>query len=154
MKSANCISAIGRMPTTAAPMAVPMIPASARGGADGGADDPGLGQRRVHHAIGPELVDEAVGDLERAAEDADVLAHQEHALVGAHLLAHGVRDRLQVGHGGHHAAPLKPDHGPLPSSSSTGSAANRPSVTVSGSGIGDCSPRSTAASISARTSSR
>ena len=31
MKSANCISAIGRIPTTAAPMAVPMIPDSASG---------------------------------------------------------------------------------------------------------------------------
>src|SRR3954452_12653835 len=31
MKSANCISAIGRRPTTAAPTAVPMIPDSARG---------------------------------------------------------------------------------------------------------------------------
>jgi hypothetical protein len=31
MKSANCISAIGRMPSTAAPMAVPMMPDSASG---------------------------------------------------------------------------------------------------------------------------
>ena len=31
MKSANCISQIGRSPTTAAPTAVPMIPASASG---------------------------------------------------------------------------------------------------------------------------
>ena len=53
---------------------------------------------------GAELVEEAVGDLERAAEHADVLAHHEHALVGAHLLAHAVGDRLQVGHGGHQAA--------------------------------------------------
>ena len=39
-------------------------------------DDRRLGQRRVHHAVGAELVDEPVGDLERAAEHADVLAHQ------------------------------------------------------------------------------
>jgi hypothetical protein len=31
MKSANCISVTGRMPSTAAPMAVPMIPDSASG---------------------------------------------------------------------------------------------------------------------------
>jgi hypothetical protein len=71
------------------------------GGADRGADDAGLGQRRIHHALRPELVDEAIGHLERAAEHADVLAHHEHALVGAHLLAHAVGDRLQVGHDRH-----------------------------------------------------
>jgi hypothetical protein len=70
-------------------------------GADGGADDARLGQRRVHHAAGAELVDETVGDLEGPAEDADVLAHHEHALVVAHLLTHRVGDRLQVGHGRH-----------------------------------------------------
>src|SRR3954451_16692351 len=51
-------------------------------------------------------------------------------------------------------APLKPEQGALPSSSSAGSSAKSPWVTVSGSGIGDCIARSTAASISARTSSR
>jgi hypothetical protein len=73
--------------------------------ADRAADDRRLGQRRVHHARGAELVDEAVGHLEGAAEDADVLAHHEDALVGAHLLAHRVGDRLQVGHGRHQAGP-------------------------------------------------
>ena len=81
------------------------------GGADRAADDRRLGQRRVHHALGAELVDEAVGHLEGAAEGADVLAHQEHALVGAHLLAHGVGDRLQVGHGRHRRYALKPRPG-------------------------------------------
>ena len=61
---------------------------------DRGADDPRLGQRRVHHALRAELVDEPVGDLEGAAEDPDVLAHQEHALVLAHLAAQAVADRL------------------------------------------------------------
>ena len=63
MKSANCISQTGRSPTTAAPTAVPMIPDSASG----------VSITR----LGAELVDEAVGDLEGAAEDADVLAHHE-----------------------------------------------------------------------------
>src|ERR1700741_2201475 len=40
-------------------------------------DDPRLGQRRVHHPRGPELLDEAVGHLERPAEDPDVLAQDE-----------------------------------------------------------------------------
>ena len=68
----------------------------------------------VGTAVGAELVDEAVGDLERAAEGADVLAHEEHALVGAHLLAHGGGDRLQVGHRRHQAAlPAARDANPL-----------------------------------------
>jgi hypothetical protein len=82
--------------------------------ADGGADDPGLRQRRVHDAVGAELLDEAVGHLEGAAEDADVLAHEQDALVVAHLRAQAVGDRAQVGHLGHDANPL---HGALPSSS-------------------------------------
>ena len=48
-------------------------------GADGGADDRVLGQRRVEHPLGAELLGEAVGDLERAAEGADVLADAEDA---------------------------------------------------------------------------
>ena len=100
MKSENCISQTGRMPTTAAPIAR--------------ADDPRLRERRVHDAVGAELLEEAVGDLERAAEDADVLAHQQHALVVAHLRAQAVGDRLQVGHLAHERCPL---HGAAPSSS-------------------------------------
>ena len=120
------------------------------GGADGAADDRRLGQRRVHHAVGAELVDEAVGHLEGAAEDADVLAHHEDALVGAHLLAHRVGDRLQVGHRRHQAAPsANPLHGRvavLEQRRLVGEhAVGRPS---SGSGIGDASASSTAASIS------
>ncbi len=61
--------------------------------ADGGADDPRLRQRRVHDAIGAELLDEAIGHLEGAAVDADVLAHQQDALVVAHLRAQPVGDR-------------------------------------------------------------
>ena len=70
MKSENCISQTGRIPTTAAPTAVPMIADSARG----------VSITRSP----PNSSDEPVGDLEGAAEHADVLAHQEHALVGAH----------------------------------------------------------------------
>jgi hypothetical protein len=46
-------------------------------GAGGGAEDQVLGQRRVEHALGAELLGEAVGDLEGAAEGADVLAKQK-----------------------------------------------------------------------------
>ena len=72
MKSANCISQTGRSPSTAAPTAAPMIAFSASGVS--------------RHAIGAELLDEPIGDLERAAERADVLAEAEDRLVAAHLL--------------------------------------------------------------------
>ena len=74
--------------------------------ADGGADDQVLGQRRVEHALGAELLVEAGGHLEGAAEDADVLAQAEHALVAAHLLAQPVGDRLEVGHLAHRTLPF------------------------------------------------
>ena len=49
--------------------------------ADGRADDRRLGDRRVDDALLAELGDEAVGHLEGAAVDADVLAEQEDARV-------------------------------------------------------------------------
>jgi hypothetical protein len=89
------------------------------GGTDRRADDPRLGERRVHHPFGTELLDEAVGDLERAAVDADVLAHEQDAVVPAHLGAQTVGDRAQVGHLGHEPNPL---HGAAPSPSRISSA--------------------------------
>ena len=87
MKSANCISATGRMPIIAAPVQPPTIAVSR--------------ERRVDHAPGAELLLEAERHLERAAVDADVLADHEDALVAAHLLAEAVADRLEVGLLGH-----------------------------------------------------
>ena len=66
-------------------------------GADRAADHRLLGDRRVDHAVGPELLLQAGGHLERAAEGADVLAEQQHALVLAQRHAQRVGDRLQVG---------------------------------------------------------
>ena len=65
------------------------------------ADDRRLGERRVDHAPGAELLLEAERHLERAAVDADVLADHEDALVAPHLLAEPVGDRLQIGLLGH-----------------------------------------------------
>ena len=115
-------------------------------GADRGADDRVLGQRRVEHPLGAELLHEAVGDLERAAEGADVLAEAEHGLVAAHLLAKTVGDRLQVCHLGHQAAllgellalgPVRPRR--LPVAERRRPSAKTPSVAVAGSGIGESS---------------
>ena len=52
-------------------------PVAADGQADRGADDAGLGQRGVDHPLLAEVLLQAVGDPEDAAELADVLAHDE-----------------------------------------------------------------------------
>ena len=84
MKSANCISTTGRSPISA-------MPGRHAGEAQ-------LGQRRVHHAQRAELGRQPLRDLERAAEVArDVLAHQEHVRVAAHLLGQRLVDRGEVG---------------------------------------------------------
>src|SRR6202012_2317423 len=60
-----------------------------------------LGDRRGAEAALAELVEQPVGHLEGAAEDADVLAHDEDRLVAAHLLGHRVAQCLphpQLGH--------------------------------------------------------
>ncbi len=63
--------------------------------ADRGADDAGLGERRVDHAVGAELVEQARGRAEHAAELADVLAEDDDARVGLHLRAQSVANRLR-----------------------------------------------------------
>ena len=68
------------------------------GRADAHADDRVLGDRRVAHALLAELLEQAVGDLERAVEDPDVLAHEDHVLVALHLLAQRLVERLAVAH--------------------------------------------------------
>ncbi len=50
-------------------------------------DDRVLRDRRVANTALVELLQQTVGDLERAAEHADVLAQQQHALVALQLLA-------------------------------------------------------------------
>ena len=87
-KSANCISATGRSPMSAAPVRA--------------ADDRRLRERRVEHAPRPELLLEAVRDLEGAAVHPDVLAEHEDPRIAAHLLAEPVRDRLDVRPLGHY----------------------------------------------------
>ncbi len=66
--------------------------------ADAGADEALLGDRRVAHAVGAELVEQPGGHLVGAVEDADLLAHHEDAVVARHLLAHRQAQRLAVGH--------------------------------------------------------
>src|SRR5262249_6395963 len=62
--------------------------------ADPRPDDRVLRDRGVADPLLAKLVEEPLGDLERALEDADVLAHHEHRLVAAHLLRHRVAEGL------------------------------------------------------------
>ena len=95
-------------------------------------DDRRLGERHVDHAPRPELLLEAVRDLEGAAVDADVLAEHEHARVVAHLLPEPVADRLEIGLLGHYL---------WCGVSSSSVVAKTPSSIVAGSGSGDSSAR-------------
>ncbi len=110
----------------------------------GRADKAQLGQRHVDHAAGAELGFEVLGDLERAAKAAgDVLAHQQHVGVAAHLLAQRLADRRDVGKGaiagGVVDAPetkVAPRRAWRCVGGCGGHGAYTPSVTVSGAGSG------------------
>ena len=66
-------------------------------GADAEAGEAVLGDRRVDHPLGAELLEQALADLVGALVLGDLLAHQEHVGVAAHLLGHGVAQRLAHG---------------------------------------------------------
>ena len=67
------------------------------GRADADAGKALLGDRRVDHALGAELLEQALADLVGALVLRHLLAHQEHVLVAPHLLGHGVAQRLAHG---------------------------------------------------------
>ena len=69
-------------------------PPAGHGEADGGAEDPGLRERRVDAAVGPEAIEEPGGRPEDASGAPDVLAHDHDALVALHLHVEGVVHRL------------------------------------------------------------
>ena len=60
--------------------------------------------RRVDHAPFAELIEQALGHFVRALILADLLAHEEDAIVGAHLFGNGVAQRLAHGRGNHLSA--------------------------------------------------
>ena len=76
-------STIGRSPAIAAP--------------DADAGEAMLGNGRVDHALRPELLQQTLADLVGALILRDLLAHQEHAIVAAHLLGHRIPKRLAHG---------------------------------------------------------
>ena len=72
-----------------------------KGRADADAGEGIFSDRRVDHAPFAELIEQALGHFVRALILADLLAHEEDAVVGAHLLGHGVAQRLAHGRGDH-----------------------------------------------------
>ena len=66
-------------------------------GADGGADDRGLGDRRVDDPLCPELPDEVLGDAIGAAIAADLLANQHDGRVLGHGVGKRLAQRIAVG---------------------------------------------------------
>ncbi len=80
MKSANCISATGRMPMIAAPVQPPTIAVSESGAS--------ITRHGPNSSWKPSVT------LKAPAVDPDVLADHEDALVALHLLAETVGDRL------------------------------------------------------------
>ena len=56
------------------------------GHSHGRADDAGFGERGVHYALGAELFEQAFGDAKDPFVDAHVLSHDQHTVIGAHLL--------------------------------------------------------------------
>ena len=56
-----------------------------------------LGDGRINDPLGAEAVDEAVGDFERAAIDADVFANAEDGGVALHFLPDSLADGFEIG---------------------------------------------------------
>jgi hypothetical protein len=74
-------------------------------GPHGRAEDRLLGDGRVHHPTGSELVEETHGRLEDAAGPGDILADEEHPVVTLHLLGDAPGDGVAVGQFRHWAPP-------------------------------------------------
>jgi hypothetical protein len=73
-------------------------------GADADAGEPQLGDGRVDHPLGTELLEESTAHLVGAVVLRDLLAHQEDPVVALHLLAEGVIQGVAVGERRHDQA--------------------------------------------------
>ena len=98
MKLIVMISTTGRRPSIAAPTPAPTKPSSEIG--------------RLADALAAPLLPEAGGDLVGALEAADLLAHQEDALVARELLVERAPQRLAVGHVRHPRVSFRSPNGP------------------------------------------
>ena len=60
-----------------------------------------LGDRRIDHALGPELLEHALADLVGAVVVADLFAHEKDRAVSLHLFNHGLAQGLAVSERSH-----------------------------------------------------
>src|SRR5229473_5003767 len=75
-------------------------------GPDSRSDDREFRDRRVTHTFFAVDGEKAVGDLERAAKIADLLAHDEYTLIAVEFLAQGLVERFPISDLGHAATSL------------------------------------------------
>ena len=68
------------------------------GRADAGADNQGLGDRRIDHAILAKRIEQALGDFEGAAQFGHVFAHDKNIFIAPHLFMQRLIDRGQIGY--------------------------------------------------------
>ncbi len=88
-------SSASRLKFTVITSTIGRIPRHGR--ADAGAGEARFRQRRIANPLGPELGDQALADGVAAAVAADILAHQEHAIVALDRVANGLLHRFAVG---------------------------------------------------------
>src|SRR5215469_5060399 len=74
---------------------------SGEGCAEASVHDGHLGDRSIDHAFRSEAIDEAVGDLESAAVDADVFSDAKDGGIALHLFPDALPDCLEVGNSCH-----------------------------------------------------
>src|SRR6202790_3176000 len=74
---------------------------SGESSSEGSAYDGRLRNRRIDHALGAEAVDEAIGDFEGTAVDADILAQAKDGWVALHFLPDSLANRFEIGHNRH-----------------------------------------------------
>ena len=73
-------------------------PEPPKGSADAKAGKAMFGDRRIDHPLWPEFRQQPLGDLVGALVLGDLFAHHEHGRVAAHLLGHGIAQRLAHRH--------------------------------------------------------
>src|SRR5699024_723858 len=80
------------------------------GESDSGAEDAGFREWGIYHSVGPERIEEALGDAEDSAQGGDVLPHEEDLVIALHRAAQAGVDCPAEGErvGATHAVSSKP----------------------------------------------
>jgi hypothetical protein len=60
------------------------------------ANDRGFGDRGIDNALGPEAINEAIGDFKSAAVNPDIFAQTENCRIAFHLLPDALTDGFKI----------------------------------------------------------